>query len=154
VGGKEADMILDRLENADRYTVLHPVFARALAFLRQTDLPALAAGRHEIDGERLFAMVVKGQGKGRDKAPIEIHRKYIDIQYTLAGGEVIGWKDAGACRQAKAFDEAKDVGFFDDAPEAWIDVPPGALAVFFPHDAHAPMAGAGEVVKVVVKVRV
>jgi biofilm protein TabA len=147
-------MILDRLENADRYTVLHPVFPRALAFLRQRDLRALAVGRHEIDGERLYAMVVKGQGKGRDKAPLEIHRRYIDLQYTLAGGELIGWKDAGACRQARGLDEAKDVGFCDDAPEAWIDVPAGALAVFFPHDAHAPMAGEGEVCKVVVKVRV
>ncbi|PKO59005.1 MAG: YhcH/YjgK/YiaL family protein, partial [Betaproteobacteria bacterium HGW-Betaproteobacteria-17] len=41
-------MILDMLAEADRYTALHPLFARAFEFLRSTDLLALAPGMHTI----------------------------------------------------------------------------------------------------------
>jgi beta-galactosidase beta subunit len=34
----------------------------------------------------------------------------------------------------------------------WVAVPPGSFAIFFPHDAHAPLGGEGRVKKAVVKV--
>ena len=51
------------------------------------------------------------------------------------------------------FDDAeKDVMFFADRPDAWTAVGPGAFAVYFPSDAHAPLVGSGDLHKVVVKV--
>lgn len=147
-------MILDTLENADKYAKLHPQFAAAFAFLRRADLASLDKGRHEVAGDALYAMVVKGPGRGREAAKMEMHRRYIDIQYTVAGTDEIGWRTVCECVGGKGFDEAKDCELFDPAVDAWVKTKPGSFAIFFPEDGHAPMAGVGDLHKVVMKVRV
>ena len=148
-------MILDSLDNANQYAVMHPGFEAAFDFLRATDLDALAPGRHGIDGERLYAMVVKGRGVGMAEAKMEAHRRYIDIQYVRAGEDLCGWlptEQCGSIRQP--YDPKGDCELFSDPAKAWVALPPGFLAIFFPFDAHAPMACDGEVHKIVVKVAV
>lgn len=148
-------MILDRLENARRYVPLHPGFERAFEFLRQGDLEGLSAGRHDVDGDRVYAVVIQDEGLGRRKAKLEAHRKYIDIQFSPAGSDVIGWKSTGTCSETdRAYDEEEDAELFADEPEAWVTVAPGAFAIFFPEDAHAPMAAEGPLHKVIMKVAV
>lgn len=150
-------MILDRLENAERYYPLHAGFAQACDYLRRTDFTKMAPGKHEVDGERLYVMLNKGLGRGREAAKLEAHRRYIDIQYTIVGPDDIGWRPLKACRQIDTpFDSEKDFGLFADRPEAWIAVPPGSFAIFFSEDAHAPMgAGTGcALLKAVMKVAV
>ncbi len=44
--------------------------------------------------------------------------------------------------------------FFADRPETWFAVKPGSFAIFYPQDAHAPLAGTGETRKAVMKVAV
>jgi biofilm protein TabA len=147
-------MILDRLANAQRYVALHSGFAAALEFLGKP-LDHLSAGRQPIDGERLFVVMNREQGRGHGGAKLESHRKYIDIQLTLSGAEEIGWKATGDCsRPESPFSAEKDIAFYPDRPESWFAVPPGSIAVFFPQDAHAPLGGAGPLVKAVVKVAV
>ncbi len=148
-------MILDTLERADRYVSLHPEFPRAFEFLTRPDLTRLAPGRHPVDGDRLYVSIDRKIGKGRDGSRLEAHRRYIDIQLTLDGAEEIGWLPLGACRQpAGAFDEPRDIVFYDDRPETWLVVPPGRFAIFFPADAHAPLAGTGGIHKAIVKIAV
>jgi biofilm protein TabA len=147
-------MILDRLANAQRYLSLHAGFPAALAFLGGP-LEHLPTGRQPIDGERLFVVMNREQGRGRAGAKLESHRKYIDIQLTLSGAEEIGWKPTGDCLPPEApFSAERDIAFYPDRPESWFAVPPGSLAVFFPDDAHAPLGGTGPLVKAVVKVAV
>ena len=55
---------------------------------------------------------------------------------------------------AEAFDAAKDITFFHDRPECWLSVPAGRFAIFFPEDAHAPLAGRGTLKKAIVKIAV
>ena len=148
-------MVLDQLKNADLYDVLHPAFAEAFAFLRRPDLPDLADGRHEIDGDRIYALVISATGRGRENAALEAHRRYIDIQYTAAGADVIGWRAASLCRESgDGYDDDQDCVLYEDAPDAWIDLPAGTFMVFFPDDAHAPLACTGACRKVVVKIAV
>ncbi|WP_147820133.1 YhcH/YjgK/YiaL family protein [Salidesulfovibrio onnuriiensis] len=145
-------MIIDILENAARYEALNPGFAVAFEFLRRADLGGLAEGRHDIEGD-LFAVVAHGPGRDRREAPLEVHRKYIDIQYVVSGSDEMGWKPAATCgRVSVPFDADKDVGFFTDTPDLWAPVRPGMFAIFFPWDAHQPMTGHGEIRKVIVKV--
>jgi len=148
-------MILDKLSESDRYAALHPDFARAFEFLAKTSLGGLTPGRHEIDGDRMFVLIDHKTGKGREGARLEAHRKYIDIQYTFEGMEEVGWSPLDALRPPSGgFDESNDIGFFDDdRPSTWLSVPPGLLAIFFPEDAHAPLAGRGLLKKAVVKIR-
>lgn len=155
-GTMERDtMIVDRLANAEDYCDMHPLFERAFAFLRRADLAQLPEGRHEIDGDRLFCLISKGPGRSRDEAPLEAHRKYIDIQYIIAGTDDMGWKPTSACRiSSVAYDAEKDIEFFKDAPDAWTVVPAGSFAMFFPRDAHAPLVGTGTIHKAVLKIAV
>jgi biofilm protein TabA len=148
-------MILDSLANSARYAGMHPGFARAFEFLATTDLAALAPGRHVIDGDRIYVSIDHKDGRGEDGARLEVHRRYIDIQYTIDGDELIGWMPlARAAAPDGGFEASKDVGFFADRPSTWVSVPPGSFTIFFPHDAHAPLAGRGPLKKAIVKVAV
>lgn len=144
-------MILDSLKNRGRYEALHPDFATAFDFLDRLDPKTLKAGRIGIDGDRMFALVVDAEGKGRDGTRLESHRRYIDIQYQASGADRIGWAPAGRF-PGGGYDAEADLEFHDAAPEAWAAVGPGRFAVFFSREAHAPMGGAGRLLKVVVKV--
>ena len=146
-------MVLDTLGCADRYVTLHPAFARAFAYLARTDLESLPTGRTDIEGDDMFVILDRKDGRGREGARLEAHRRYIDIQYTVQGEEEIGWAPLAACADADgAFDAARDIVFFRDRPSAWLNVPRGTFAIFFPEDAHAPLAGRGALVKAIVKI--
>ena len=151
-------MVLDTLARCDRYKPLHPAFARAFEFLTRADWADLGAGaasarRHEIDGDRMYISLDRIEGRGREGARLEAHRRYIDIQLTLDGHEEIGWKPLGNCVQpAGAFDATKDIGLFSDRPESWLSLPAGHFAIFFPDDAHAPLGGRGTVQKAIMKI--
>jgi len=148
-------MVLDTLGCAERYAGLHPRFAEAFRYLASTDLAALPTGRTDIDGDRLFVILDRKDGRGRGGARLEAHRRYIDIQFTIEGDEEIGWTPLASCAAPDgSFDETKDILFFGDAPSAWVRVPPGSFAIFFPEDAHAPLAGHGALVKAIVKIAV
>ena len=148
-------MICDLLENAERYTKLHSGFAEAFAFLRRPDLRNLAVARYPIDGDVVFAMVAKDQGRGKDEAQLEVHDKFIDIQMVLAGMDEMGWSPRSMCRKPVGpYDPIGDIGFFADTPSAWLPVRQGMFAIFFPEDAHLPLISPGLIHKVVVKVAV
>jgi biofilm protein TabA len=148
-------MIFDILENSDRYLALHAGFAKAFAFLRRPDLRELAVDKYVIDGDRVFALVARDQGRGKNEALLEVHAKYIDIQMVLGETDEMGWRPKSHCRQpAGPYDPTGDIGFFADAPAAWLPVRPGMFAIFFPEDAHLPLISTGLIHKVVVKVAV
>ncbi|MEQ8791224.1 MAG: YhcH/YjgK/YiaL family protein [Pirellulaceae bacterium] len=146
-------MIVDYLENAARYTPLHPGLAAGFAFLRSANLASLPDGKQEIDGERLFAIIARDEGRGREKSLLESHRRYLDIQYVIRGEDCIGWLPLQDCQRVSTpYDADRDLGFFYDRPETWLAVPSGAFAIFYPEDAHAPLASQGAIHKAVVKV--
>ena len=148
-------MILDTLANADQYTALHPLFARAFTFLRDTDLMALEPGVHAVQDEQIFAIVEVCTGRTRADAKLECHRRYIDIQQVLEGIDEMGWKPLAECVEpATEYDAARDTRFFNDAPASWIATPPGAFCLFYPDDAHAPLVSDALIRKVVVKIAV
>jgi biofilm protein TabA len=146
-------MILDVLENAQRYTVMNEGFAKAMAFLLRPDLKQLPVGKYEIDGERIYAMVSADSGQKRTDALLETHQKYIDIQLILAGTDDIGWKPKSMCTQPSGeYDHKSDLQFFRDQPNTWLSMVSGEFAIFFPEDAHMPLISSGRIHKVVVKV--
>lgn len=148
-------MILDRLENADAYARLAPGLAEGFAFLRRPDLADLPPGRYPIDGDRIYATLAHDQGRAKDAAKLEAHRKYIDIQYIIAGDETMGWRPLSQCQAPSVdYNAEKDIVFYGDPPTTWTAVPPGSFVVFFPKDAHMPLIGNGPIRKVVIKVAV
>src|SRR6266542_4791553 len=155
-------MVIDTLRNCERYASLHPEFAKAFEFLAHADWAELAAGsvnqerhtvRHVIDADRMYVSIDHTEGRGRDGARLEAHRRHIDIQFTIEGHEEIGWQPRADCAEADGeFNEDRDVGFFSGSPRTWVSLPAGTFAIFFPDDAHAPLAGRGIVRKAIVKI--
>lgn len=147
-------MILDRLNHAELYRPLAPRLWQGFAFLLQSDLEALTAGRHVLDGENLFAIVDEYTTKPEQDCKFEAHRKYVDIQCVVHGIERIGWGPLAAMQETIPYSEEKDIAFFIGQGD-WLTLTAGTFAVFFPHDCHRPGAEAGPaavVKKVVVKV--
>ena len=52
-------MLVASIENAEAHDYLSERLKKAYAFLRENDLGALSCGRHDIDGEDVFANVME-----------------------------------------------------------------------------------------------
>jgi biofilm protein TabA len=148
-------MIIDTLENAGKYTSVHPLFAKAFEFLNTIDLNKVEAGKYEIS-DGLNYVVVEKEGMTADESisKFECHNKNIDIQLCISGKEKLGWKPRNACKSLKGeYNAEKDVAFYNDAPDMYFELTDGQFAIFFPEDVHAPMIADGVIKKLIVKVR-
>jgi len=149
-------MIIDRLENIQAYAGLERGFAAAIQYLQATDLDKLPTGRVEIEGDRLFAIVVDGPTRLREGARYESHRRYHDLQIVTHGCEIMGYADVRTMKQVEPFVEENDYAFYDGAG-ADLLVPAGLFVVFTPRDAHCPSLAVDQparVRKIVLKVAV
>ena len=147
-------MIIDALENADRYNSIHPLFAKAFSYIRSQNLETLEAGKFDI-GDGLKANVIEKEATTADEsaAKFECHNKNIDIQICINGKEQIGWRPRHACSsQTGEYNEEKDVAFYNDSPEMHFQLSKNQFAILFPEDVHAPMIGQGIIKKLVIKV--
>jgi len=148
-------MIIDSLDNSACTESAHPLFKKVFDYLKSIDFSLLEEGKTLIEGDDAFFMVSTIEGKERENAALETHRKYIDIQLPVSAFEVFGWKPLCSLTDLSAiYDAEKDISFFKDTPEAYFKIAPGNFVVFFPEDAHAPGIGNGAIKKIVVKVKV
>lgn len=128
-------MIADTLDNL-KGAIYPEAFRKAFDYLK-TLSPGVADGRYPIDGDRIYASVQSGTTVGTRADKLEIHRKYIDIQYLFFGNETLVWAPMEGLDVQTPYDEEKDYAFLR-APEnvSRIELLPGTFAVFFPGDAH------------------
>jgi YhcH/YjgK/YiaL family protein len=150
-------MIIDTLANAGKYVCVHPLFRQSFAYLMSCDLEAIGPGEYEIEPGRLRAIVSNDLAvpAGGSAARLECHNKHIDIQLCIKGIEQIGWKPRSGCTgQDGDYDESKDVIFYHDKPDMYLELRERQFVVFFPEDVHAPMMGEGRIKKLVLKVRI
>ena len=150
-------MIIDTIQNASKYFGVHPLFAKAFEYIKQTNLDTIEMGKYEIDGDQLKAIYSnkKGMTAAESTAKFECHNKHIDIQLCISGKEQFGWKPRENCVNPKGdFNDEKDVQFYNDAPDMFFQLTNGQFAIFFPEDVHAPMIGDEEIKKLVIKVKI
>lgn len=146
-------MVVDTLENIEKYALLNPLFAQAIKFLKSTDLSILELGKIELKGSDLVVNVAQTAPKTKEQAKLETHNKFIDIQIPLSGVEVMGYTPGKDCVPANApYNAEKDITFFEGLAESYIPVKPGMFAIFFPQDGHAPGVSETGVKKIIVKV--
>lgn len=149
-------MIVDKLKNADLYLCLGEKMRRAFKFLRDNDLNKLNEGKHSIDGDDLYILVLRYDSTPVDNGKWEAHRKYIDIQYIVDGKEKVGYANIEEMKIVQDYDESNDI-LFVEGEGSFIDIDKGMFAVFTPNDAHMPgimISAPQKVKKVVVKVRI
>jgi len=153
-------MIVDSIENLERYAVLNPRFTAVVEFLRKNDLSSLAAGKHEIQGDEVFVNVQDAPVKTREEARFETHREMIDIQVPVSGTEEHGWCPL-ADLPAAEYDAAIDMTLHDPTAPAPISslastyfvLRPGQFAIYFPTDGHAPAITTTTLRKAIFKVK-
>lgn len=148
-------MIVARFEDSARYALMHSQFRKVFELAASKEIQALPPGRHDIDGDSLFVVVVKGNADGHKDDFLEAHRDYIDVQCTVSGKEEIGWKHLSQTSKVKKpYETSDDAVLFAEAPTFWVDAAPGTAVILYPEDAHAPMQGTGPVHKLVFKVKI
>ena len=84
-------MIIDRLENLNKYASINPLFAQAIDFLKSNELNKLELGKLELKGKDLVLSVAQTKPKSKEDAKLETHKEFIDIQIPLSGVEVMGY---------------------------------------------------------------
>lgn len=153
-------MILDQAKNLDKYKGLGigDRYAKAVEWLKNTDLASLPVGTYEIDGRDVYAMIQEYTTKQWENGNFETHDNYTDVQYVIKGKEILGYVGRDNLTAVKMpYDPARDLTFYEE--------PASSLAcacvaddfmIFFPTDGHKPQIASGEqspVKKCVLKIK-
>ena len=149
-------MIIDRLANPAPLYQLPSRLSLALEYLRTTDTRAVPLGRHDLDGDRLFALVQEYTTRAADQCVWEAHRRYIDVQFVAVGVERMGYASLGQMSERETYDADRDVAFFEPGSE-FVTIRAGMFAIVGPEDVHSPCHAAGRPIlvrKIVVKAAV
>ena len=124
-------MIIDRIEEQERYYALHPDMELAFAFLAEA--PDLESGRYELENGP-FATVSEGETQQIDDMKLEAHKNYIDLQYCISGGERMAWAHIQELN-ADSEDAEHDCYFYTGKSTA-LSIRPGMFFIMFPSDGH------------------
>ena len=149
--------IMGKTAECGRLLEAHPYMEKAFEFLRRPDLASLPAGRHDIDGDRCWAVVADAELLPAEERMVEAHRAYIDIHAPVTGPEEFGLCELDESMLALPFDEKNDCVVFKAKTEP-VTLRPGEFGVFFPPKCgHAPCCmpegGQRRIRKVILKVR-
>ena len=124
-------MIIDRIEEQQLYYGLNPEMEQAFAFI--SEALTLDCGRYELDNG-LYSSITEGMTKSIESVPFEAHRRYIDLQYLISGGERISWNNINEMNLVGE-DPEKD-NYLYVGQSSSIKIRPGTFYIFFPKDAH------------------
>ncbi len=146
-------MIIDSLDNLEKYVALNPLFRDVVDYIKSNDLNVKPEGKELIKGDDLFVNFNTAQGKTAENARLETHDRMIDIQIPLNCEETYGYTPRTVL-QEQEYDAEKDITFYDGPARQYVKATPGMFAIFFPQDGHAPcISGEKTIRKVIFKVR-
>ena len=146
-------MIIDTLENLEKYVSLNALFSEVVAFIKTNDLNKLEDGKHIIKGSDLFLNVLTTAGKTQEEAVFETHRNMIDIQIPLDNDEGYGYMPLQDMPAAE-YNETKDVSKYPGLQSNnVVGCKPGEVAMFCPQDGHQPGIGKGNIRKAIFKIK-
>lgn len=130
-------MITDNIRNASLYYGVSDGIKSAFEYLTSHDLSKLESGKHQIDGDRMYLLIVDYDTKPLEQGAWEVHRRYIDVQYVVKGSETMGRVIVNGLTTSEEYNSEKDIEFLT-GEGSFFTMNQGDFAVFFPHDAHMP----------------
>ena len=136
VYGKLGDILKQYIFNEEVKQGLEYLAGMNKDFL--SDKPQGYVQRVEISGQDIYALHQVYKTKSVKQARFEAHCEYVDLQYIWEGQELITITDRDNLIILTPYDKQKDIQFFKYFPAASLLMKPGMLAIFYPHDAHAP----------------
>lgn len=128
-------MIVDTLENASRYFMLHPSLEQAFDFLESLTPENFTDGKTELAGNHLYGNGMIRETKEFSESIWESHDKYLDIHYLVEGEERIFYADEYSMQEVKPYDPEKDLTVFDGNGHEVV-VPPNGFVIFYPGEIH------------------
>lgn len=132
-----ADDTIDAVEFAEQYEANKELWDKLFAFLKDTDLNSLPAGKHVLEDGRLWVNILEYTPKSAEDTKIESHENFIDLQYTFTGNELMGL--AGHVTPTGPYDPVKDkTNYTTDEPISYVPADPGRFFLYFPKDMHQP----------------
>jgi len=131
--------------------------ARAVDWIR--NLPANPAeGRITLEAEGMYAIIVRYATVPPAESRFETHRKYVDLQYTLAGCEAIEWAPRDTLANDGDYDLEKDLLFHHPGTVfSRVIKTAGFFSIYTSVDAHrakVQVGGFADAFKLVVKIPV
>jgi len=130
-------MVNDHIKYASEYFNLSAGIRVALEYLRRTDIGSLAAGRHDIDADRVFVLVSDYDTRQPADTFWEAHRRHVDVQFVQSGSERIAYGDI-ARFELDPYDAERDLIVARGESERFVEVGAGEFVILFPHDVHMP----------------
>ena len=128
-------MIIDFLDNADRYICLNENFKTVFDYLKNNNLKDMECGSYQINGKDLYFNLQEGETKQTQK--LEAHKKYIDIQVVINGEEYMGYTNINNTTVSEEYSEEKDVMFLNGSVDK-VKADEKTFVIFYPEDAHMP----------------
>jgi YhcH/YjgK/YiaL family protein len=134
-------MIFDTIEDGstDNFLKNCSVLQEALGWIRNLGQDP-EEGTHYLRGDDMYGMIQSYETKDRSDRLWESHRKYVDLQYCISGGEIIDWEKIENLTPDGEFMEDKDATLYQktEAPSVSLIMQPGRYALLFPEDGHRP----------------
>lgn len=147
-------MIIDTLNNLNKYAALNPLFADVIEFLNSHDIQTLEAGKYPIKDKDLFMNLQVAAGRSKEAAFLETHIEMIDIQIPISCAETFGYTPLCDLPDFEYNTEKDITKYGDTKPQTYVTVNPGQFAIFFPQDGHAPcITDEPEIRKAIFKVK-
>ncbi|MHC5083480.1 MAG: NanQ anomerase/TabA/YiaL family protein [Planctomycetota bacterium] len=150
-------MILDNLDSALMYGGLGERIMIGLSLLNEESVQNAAPGKYDVHGDDIFYIVDEYETSPIEAGRLEIHRKYMDIQYIVSGTECIGYSTLEGLAEDTDYDGDKDLKFYKTCPTmSKLMLKQGMFAIFWPNEAHMPgriATQSEKVKKIVVKIR-
>jgi YhcH/YjgK/YiaL family protein len=128
-------MVLDRIENAERYLSLGEGIANSLRHIQNNNLSVVKPGRYELDHDRLVMMVFEFDSTNLNECKLEGHRKYIDLQYWVSGSELMGHEVLHNQTVLEEYSEKTDCAFYS-CIASYSRLMPGMFVIYYPSDLH------------------
>lgn len=149
-------MIVDKIENIDRYPQLREIASQITTFVKNMEEQNLENGKYALQGDCLYAIVQRYTTKEKTEARLESHRKYADLQYIHRGEETIFYDSVDDLEIEEDYNPEKDIAFYKaKADKGGIRLKEGMFGYYEPQDAHMPCISSAEkcqVIKIVFKI--
>ncbi len=125
-------MILDYLENYEKYEKMLPNLRKGMELVRSVEDSPVGS----YDGEDgIYAMVQEGVTADISGNKFETHKKYLDVQIVMEGCECIQWENASRLDISDEYNPDADLKLYRGNGKN-ITISEGMFYILFPEDAH------------------
>ncbi len=125
-------------------------------WIRNNDMQTVEAGRHDVDGDRLYVNILEYETKDETECIWEAHKKYLDLHFIICGTETIGISYLDNM-QIGEFEDDKDYLHISGDADVKITCREGSMILLYPEDAHKTsirVDNSNRIKKAVFKIRI